>query len=153
MQRLYFFQQLLHVSTRSAWISVAVVCWTLVHLCWAVPCSVVNVICSGRESMSSGVRVTKGVRVTLCPLSTQFRSPSFPHGLLGLCDHGQLRHTGTSDGIRAAMLDLFSQVEQQPLVGLVIGQGHSGTWFCESCHKGKLSVYSLKFCRRSVHRD
>ena len=45
------------------------------------PRSVVNVICSGRESMSNSVRVrrvTKQVRVTLCPLSTHFRPPSFP---------------------------------------------------------------------------
>lgn len=41
-------------------------------VCVFVRCSVVNVICSGRESMSNVVRVrrvTKQDRVTLCPLS------------------------------------------------------------------------------------
>lgn len=54
-----------------------------VHLCWVVHGCVVNVICSGRDSMSNSVRVTKPVRVTLCPLSAHFRSNSFPQWLAG----------------------------------------------------------------------
>lgn len=123
------------------------VCWTLVHLCWVVRSPVVNVICSGRESMSNSVRVTKRFRVTLCPLSTHFRSPSspqWPAGSLWSWTTQAYWYIRWDQGSHVGSV-LLSVIAAPPRIcnykvtswGNGLGRG--------SCHLAKLSVLEFSF--------
>ena len=132
-----FFDHLFHVNTDCINILVS----GCVCVCLTAHCCLINVIRSGRKSMSNSVRVTrvtKQVRVTLSPLSTHFRStfcPQLPAGSMRLWTsqaYWYIRwywasHVGSA---------FFSGISAPFRISNdILGHG-----FCQSYYFGKLSV-------------